>query len=212
MVGEGIFFCKHDRSVTLKTWSDPYRHFAAWFAEAQQVEDLDAHAMVLATAARDARPSSRVVHFKGVVDAAFSFYTNYNSRKGQELATNHHAALLFYWQPLDRQVRVEGTVRKLSREQSEQYFASRPWLHQLSSRLSQQSTEIASYRELRTAFIEAQQQYAGQPSLPCPANWGGYALMPQHCEFYIADEHRLSERVLYVRGTDDSWQIKYLSP
>ena len=196
----------------MQTWPDPYQHFDAWFKQAQQASVPDAQAMVLATASATARPAARVVYFKGMVDAAFSFYSNYNSRKGQELAANAYAALLFYWQPLNRQIRLEGTVQKLSRDQSERYFASRPLARQISSYISRQSREIPSYQSLQEEFVQAQQQYAGQTSLPCPPHWGGYALIPQRCEFYRGDESRLNERVLYVREAGDTWQIKYLSP
>ena len=122
----------------MQTWDDPLLHFKNWYAEAQQVDGLDYPAMVLATATRDALPSARVVYFKGLVTEAFSFYTDYRSRKGQELADNANAALLFYWQPLARQIRIEGIVQKLSREASERYFASRSLAKQISASISSQ--------------------------------------------------------------------------
>ena len=196
----------------MQTWPDPCQHFEHWYTEAQQVDGLDAAAMTLATATADAHPSARIVYYKGIVAGAFSFYTNYHSRKGQELAANTNAALLFYWQPLAYQVRIEGTVHKLHREASERYFASRSLDKQVSASISQQSREILSYQSLQEKFAQAQKKYAGQTSIPCPPHWGGYALMPRCFEFFISDASRLNQRVLYQRHRDDTWQIKYLSP
>ena len=150
----------------MQPYPDPLQHFAAWYREAEQTPALDHPAMVLATASHTARPSSRVIYFRGLVDGAFSFYTNYNSRKGQELAANAHAALLFHWPPLERQIRIEGTVHKLSRTASEHYFAARTLAKQISTTISQQSQAIPSYQSLREEFTQAQQQYAGHTSLP----------------------------------------------
>ena len=196
----------------MQTWGDPLIHFQHWYAEAQQVDGLDYPAMVLATATRTALPSARVVYFKGLVAEAFSFYTNYHSRKGQELTANANAALLFHWQPLARQIRIEGTVQKLSRQASEHYFASRPLANQISASISAQSQEIPSYQSLRDKFTQAQEKYAGHTTIPCPPHWGGYALTPRRIEFYISDTHRLNQRVLYQRTDNDEWQLKYLAP
>ena len=196
----------------MQPYPNPLQHFDAWYREAEQTPAIDHPAMVLATASSAARPSSRVVYFRGLVDGAFSFYTNYNSRKGQELAANAQAALLFHWQPLDRQIRIEGTVRKLNRAAAEHYFASRTLAKQISATLSQQSQPIPSYQSLREEFAQTQQKYAGYTTLPCPPYWGGYGLTPHYVEFYIGDEHRLSPRLLYQRDEDGQWQITYLSP
>lgn len=197
----------------MRTWSDPFQHFAHWYAEAQGIDGLDAPAMALATATATpaARPSVRIVYFKGLVAEAFSFYTNYHSRKGQELAANANAALLFYWQPLARQIRIEGTVQKLSREASARYFASRPLAKQISASISAQSRTITSYQSLQKKFVQAQKKYAGHTSIPCPSYWGGYALTPRSFEFYLSDDNRLNERVYYERDRDDMWHITYLS-
>jgi len=197
----------------MRTWSDPFQHFAHWYAEAQGIDGLDAPAMALATATATAaaRPSVRIVYFKGLVAEAFSFYTNYHSRKGQELAANANAALLFYWQPLARQIRIEGTVQKLSREASARYFASRPLAKQISASISAQSRTIPSYQSLQQKFVQTQKKYAGHTSIPCPAYWGGYALTPRSFEFYLSDDNRLNERVYYERDRDDMWHITCLS-
>lgn len=195
----------------MQTWSDPFQHFACWYAEAQGIDGLDAPAMALATATADARPSVRIVYFKGLVAEAFSFYTNYHSRKGQELAVNANAALLFYWQPLARQIRIEGTVQKLSREASVRYFVSRSLAKQISASISAQSRTITSYQSLQKKFVQAQKKYAGQSSIPCPPHWGGYALTPRSFEFYLSDDNRLNERVCYARNSDNRWHITYLS-
>ncbi len=196
----------------MQTWRDPLQHFESWYGEAQQLGDFDCAAMVLATASRAAVPSARVVYFKGLCAGAFSFYTNYRSRKGEELAANVHAALLFYWSPLARQVRIEGTVHKLSREVSTRYFTSRPLARQISAVISPQSEVIPSHQSLREKFAQAQRKYARHTELPCPPHWGGYALQPQRCEFFVAHDNRLNERVLYEQQMDDKWHIKYLAP
>ena len=197
----------------MRTWPDPFQHFAHWYAEAQGIDGLDAPAMALATATATAaaRPSVRIVYFKGLVAESFSFYTNYHSRKGQELAANANAALLFYWQPLARQIRIEGTVQKLSREASARYFASRPLAKQISASISAQSRAIPSYQSLQQKFVQTQKKYAGHTSIPCPDYWGGYALTPRSFEFFLSDDNRLNERVYYERDRDDMWHITYLS-
>ncbi len=195
----------------MRTWPDPFQHFEHWYAEAQRCDGLDVPAMALATATPEARPSLRIVYFKGLVAGAFSFYTNYTSRKGRELAANSNAALLFYWQPLERQIRIEGTVQKLSREASQRYFASRALAKQISASISDQSSVIPSYQNLQQRFTQAQTEHTGD-SLPCPPHWGGYAMTPGCFEFYISDENRLNERVYYECNGGGGWQIKYLSP
>ena len=156
----------------MRTWPDPFQHFEAWFAAATQVEALDVPAMALATATPEARPSLRIVYFKGLVAGAFSFYTNYNSRKGQELAANANAALLFYWQPLARQIRIGGIVQKLSREVSERYFASRSLAKQISASISAQSSEIPSYQSLQEKFIQVRKKIRGANLHPLPPALG----------------------------------------
>lgn len=197
----------------MKVYTNPYRHFDVWFESAQQTPDLDPNAMVLATVDAIPKPSARVVLFKGLVGDGFSFYTNYNSRKGREIATNSHAALLFYWQPLNQQIRIEGLLQKMPRELSVAYFASRPRLSRISSHLSQQSREIPSYEKLEEDFRVAIGRYEGQSAPPCPPYWGGYTLTPALFEFYLGNEHRLNERVVYRKeGDKDGWELNYLSP
>ena len=196
----------------MKVYTDPYQHFNVWFETAQRVPDLDPRAMVLATVDTTPKPAARVVLFKELVAGGFCFYTNYNSRKGREIATNEHAALLFYWQPLNQQIRIEGRLQKMPRELSVAYFATRPRLSRISSHLSQQSREISSYQELEKDFQGAIERYEGQPAPLCPPHWGGYTLTPVTFEFYLGNEHRLNERVVYCKDDKDGWQLRYLSP
>ncbi|MDX1639786.1 MAG: pyridoxamine 5'-phosphate oxidase, partial [Balneolaceae bacterium] len=154
---------------------NPLKQFADWFGEALESNLTDANAMTLATADAEGKPSSRIVLLKGFDENGFRFYTNYNSRKGRELAENPHAALCFYWPVLERQVRVEGTVSKLTREQSEQYFRSRPRQSQIGAWASDQSTRLENRAELEQNFEELKQRFEGE-KIPAPEFWGGYTL------------------------------------
>ncbi|MDE3269395.1 MAG: pyridoxamine 5'-phosphate oxidase [Pseudomonadota bacterium] len=190
--------------------ADPFTHFNAWFDKAESDTSIDAEAMALATAANDAKPSVRMVYFRGMSTAKqIKFYSNYNSRKGQELATNTHAALLFYWYPLNRQIRIEGTVKRMSAKQSASYFASRPLPSQVSSYLSQQSRRIKSYQDFERQF--AAKLAKTTTSLACPSHWGGYLLTPDRFEFYCGHPHRLNERLIYEHS-NDVWDIFNVSP
>lgn len=194
----------------MQVFDDPLVHFDDWYNEADKIANFDANAVALATVGRNGQPSVRMILFKGLVKGGFSFYTNYDSRKGREIALNNRGALLFYWQPLNRQIRIEGSLFKMPRQLSKKYFASRPLFSQLSSVISQQSREISSYRDLQTQFEQATATSNQQP-VSCPKHWGGYTLSPNRFEFFIANQHRLNERLSYRRA-NDVWQHKYLSP
>lgn len=190
---------------------DPLAQFEAWMAAAQQADLVDATAMSLATAV-DGRPSVRIVLFKGLVDGGFSFYTNYESRKGRELAANPHAAATFWWDRLERQVRIEGTVERVSRELSDQYFHLRPRGSQLGALTSRQSQVIASRSELETRLEVVAAQFADQP-VPLPDYWGGYRLVPHYLEFWQGRPDRLHDRLIYSRDRDGSgWTLQRLEP
>lgn len=190
--------------------TDPFTHFNAWYDQAKSDTSLDAEAMALATADTQAKPAVRMVYFRGLsAEQQIKFYSNYNSRKGRELAANSQAALLFYWHHLNRQIRIEGKVRRMASEQSAAYFASRPLPSQVSSYLSQQSCRIKSYEDFEQEF--AAKLAATQSPLACPPHWGGYLLTPDRFEFYRGHPHRLNERLVYERrGTD--WEYYNLSP
>jgi pyridoxamine 5'-phosphate oxidase len=156
-------------------------------------------------------PSVRVCLLKGFDERGFVFYTNYQSRKGRELAANPRAALCFYWQPLERQVRIEGRVEKVTREESEAYFHSRPVGAQIGAWVSHQSETLASREELDTREQELLKKFAGGP-VPLPPSWGGYRVIPAKIEFWQGRPSRLHDRIEYVRTAVGGWQIRRLSP
>ena len=176
----------------------------------RSAELLDLNAMTLATADRQGRPSARVVLLKGLDERGFVFYTNYDSRKGRELAENPEAALVFYWPEQERQVCVAGQVSKLPRAESEGYFASRPRGSQIGAWASNQSRVVRDRPELEQKWDQFEQRYP--TSVPCPPNWGGYVLNPMRLEFWQGRPNRLHDRFRYTRQADKSWLIERLSP
>jgi len=187
---------------------DPLRQFAAWFEEAGTAGVRAPEAMAIATAAADGRPSVRMVLLKGFDERGFVFFTGYESRKGAELEANPHAALLFYWDPLGRQVRIEGPVERVPEAESDAYFASRPRGAQISASVSPQSRVVESRASLeaRAAELEAR---GGELSRP-PA-WGGFRLAPETYEFWQHRANRLHDRLRYSRE-GDGWRIERLGP
>jgi pyridoxamine 5'-phosphate oxidase len=167
-------------------------------------------AMTLATASDDGAPSARMVLLKGIEDGEFVFYTGYVSRKAGELAVNPRGALLFYWDPLGRQVRVEGTVRAVSAEESDAYFATRPRGAQLAAAASKQSAVLSNRDELDSRVAELEQRYAGG-DVPRPEHWGGYRLHPELYELWQHRENRLHDRLRYARD-GEGWRLERLSP
>lgn len=189
---------------------DPLRQFAVWFAAASEAGVREPEAMTLATAAPDGAPSARMVLLKGVGEGGFDFYTNIESRKGRELLANARAALVLYWEPLGRQVRVEGGVEPLSRAESAAYFATRPLGSRLGAWASRQSVVITGRDELERRLAEVKARFAGREP-PLPDWWGGFRLVPHTVEFWQHREDRLHDRLRYRRD-DDAWTIERLSP
>jgi pyridoxamine 5'-phosphate oxidase len=191
---------------------DPFAQFSRWFEESvQSAGDCEPNAMTLATATSDGHPSARVVLLKGFDHQGFVFFTNYESRKGKQLAQNPRAALNFHWPWLERQIQIEGSVKKVSREESQSYFDKRPLHSRLSAIISAQSEVTASRQELEDRLKEAERQFADQKP-PVPEFWGGYRVFPERMEFWQGRENRLHDRFLYVRQRDGSWRIDRLSP
>lgn len=191
---------------------DPFGQFEAWFAElsAHGLSEQDATSMTLATADRSGRPSARIVLLKSFDDQGFVFFTNYNSRKGQDLDENSRACLLFYWSPLWRQVRIEGAVEKVSAEESDQYFHSRPLGSKIGAWASDQSEPVENRAQLEQRFEECELKFGD--NVPRPAHWGGYRLKPDTIEFWQGRENRLHDRLRYSLQDDGSWVIERLAP
>ncbi len=190
---------------------NPFKQFAHWFTDAEQAELPLHNAMTLATASRAGRPSARMVLLKEVDTRGFIFYTNYKGRKAQELKENPYASLVFYWQPLSRQVRVEGVVEMVASGESDRYFASRPRGHQLEAHASAQSQVIKDRVFLEEQFVAFTQTFADQ-EIPRPAHWGGYRLIPDTLEFWQQGEYRLHDRLRYRRDDNNQWAIERLAP
>jgi pyridoxamine 5'-phosphate oxidase len=189
---------------------DPIEQFARWFAEATGAEVPEPNAMVLATADASGAPSARVVLLKGFDARGFVFFTNYQSRKGQQLAANPRAALVFFWESLERQVQIEGRVEKVSRAESQAYFHSRPLGSQVGAWVSHQSRVIASREALDQREAELMERYA-HGVVPLPDYWGGYRLIPHRIEFWQGRPSRLHDRLEYVRD-GEKWTLRRLSP
>jgi pyridoxamine 5'-phosphate oxidase len=191
--------------------SNPIVQFESWMKQAQAADLKEPNAMTLSTATPDGQPSARIVLLKEVSENGFVFYTNYESRKGQELAANPHAALTFYWIELERQVRIEGTVTRVSREQSEAYFRLRPRKSRLGAVVSDQSSVIPSRRFLEERMAELEIRYANTNDIPRPEHWGGYCVNPDVVEFWQGRPSRLHDRIRYTRHVEN-WAIERLSP
>lgn len=190
---------------------DPIRQFEQWFQEAEAAKIPEPNAMVCSLAARDGAPSSRTVLLKGFDGRGFVFYSNYSSRKGRELAENPRASLLFPWIAQERQVIIEGGVAKLSREESDAYFHSRPQASQLAAWASPQSAVIPGRSVLEEAFKTVETRYAGQ-EIPMPPYWGGYRVQPETIEFWQGRHGRLHDRLRYRREPNGAWAIDRLAP
>lgn len=175
---------------------DPFVQFNKWFDEAA-TEMREREAITIVTATKDARPSARMVLLRSITNEGFGWFTNYDSRKGRELAENLHASLLWYCEPLGRQIRIDGDVEKMSPAQSDAYFASRPRGHQLGAHASHQSAPIATRRELEEQVRAAELSFEGR-DVPRPENWGGFRLRPSQFEFWQHRRDRLHDRVIYT--------------
>ena len=191
--------------------ADPIKQFQNWFDRAvSERSSSEVNAMTLATADKKGQPSSRIVLLKGVDERGFIFYTNYDSRKGRDLAENPNAALTFYWPNSERQVCVAGTVSKITDEESERYFKSRPRGSQLAAWASNQSDAVTDRTTLDKKWDEMDAKYP--KDIPLPPNWGGYVLKPERIEFWQGRINRLHDRFCYTRLSANSWKLDRLSP
>jgi len=189
---------------------DPIVQFQRWFADARATGDPLPEAMNLATATRSGIPSARMVLLKGVDARGFVFFTNHESQKGTDLAENPRAALVFYWAKLGRQVRVSGTVSRVTSEESDAYFRNRPLESRLSAAASAQSAVIPSRDVLEAQLEQLRRQYDGD--VPRPAFWGGYRVAPESIEFWLHRENRLHDRLRYTRQPGGTWRLERLAP
>ena len=190
--------------------ADPMAQFKKWFDEALAAQVPEANAMSLATVNTNGRPSSRIVLIKEFDQRGFAWFTNYESRKGHELHQNQHAALLFHWIELERQVRIEGRVERISAEENDAYFESRPLGSRIGAIASSQTEPVDSREALETRYADAEAQHGAHP--PRPAHWGGYRLVPDYIEFWQGRSSRLHDRITFKLQADGSWDKQRLQP
>jgi pyridoxamine 5'-phosphate oxidase len=188
----------------------PLEQFQMWFDEAISSELLEPNALLLSTVSAKGKPSSRIVLLKGL-DNGFKFYTNYLSRKGTELIENPNACITFFWAELERQVRIEGTIEKVSAEESDEYFQSRPKGSQIGAWTSNQSMVIGNREVLEEREKHLIEKFGNNP-IPRPPHWGGYRLVPNYIEFWQGRPSRLHDRIAYTLMENDEWKIERLSP
>lgn len=192
--------------------SNPFLQFETWFKEAMEAQVLEPNAMILCTTDAKGQPSSRTMLLKGVEEHAFVFYTNYNSRKSQQIEQNPKVALLFLWLELHRQIRIEGRIEKINPERSTQYFQSRPRGSQIGAWASPQSEPINSRTILENKVKELEATYQDSEVLPRPDHWGGFQVIPHLFEFWQGRPSRLHDRVQYELVTEKKWAISRLAP
>jgi len=192
-------------------FEDAIAQFSAWWTEAVDSQLLDTNAMTLATASRSGEPSARIVLLKGFGPDGFVFYTNYESAKGRQLDENPRACLLLFWAELERQVRITGAVTRVTREESEQYFHSRPFESQIGAWASAQSRAVPNRAALEDRYAELAVEHTGH-TVPLPPFWGGYRVRPETIEFWQGRKSRLHDRLLYTREADGSWSRSRLAP
>ncbi len=190
---------------------DPYQQFQTWFAEAVNAKLPEPNAMTLATVSQDGKPAARIVLLKELSVNGFVFYTNFQSRKGQDLQQHPHAALVFWWAALERQVRIEGSITQVADTVSDRYFQSRPLGSQLGAWASRQSEVVPDRAALEQQLAALAQQYEGKP-IPRPPFWGGFCLQPTYFEFWQGRPNRLHDRLCYRQNKPDGWLIQRLSP
>jgi pyridoxamine 5'-phosphate oxidase len=200
-------YTKHELTED-KLSPNPFEQFGWWFEDATNEGLVEPNAMTLATADNTGKPSARIVLLKKFDEEGFVFYTNYHSRKGKDISGNDHAALLFYWDKLERQVRIEGVIEKVDVSLSEEYFSSRPYESRLSAIVSEQSEEIPNRQFLEDRLEKVKKE----GSIKRPEHWGGYILKPNYFEFWQGRASRLHDRLVFKRNETGAWKIARLAP
>lgn len=191
---------------------NPIEQFKIWMDEALKSEVPEPNAMTLSTVSPDGVPSARIVLLKNLDENGFTFFTNYKSQKGKEMAKNKNVALTFVWLGLERQVRIEGIVKKISRKKSENYFQSRPKKSQMGAWVSSQSKVIKNRKVLEESMKDLEKKYKEEEVLPCPPHWGGYLVQPVLIEFWQGRRSRLHDRIIYKLSKNGKWKMERLAP
>lgn len=191
--------------------TNPFKQYQVWFEEAVSAQVVDPYAMSVATVGKDMQPSLRLVYLRDISENGFVFYTNYGSQKAEDIAENNKVALNFYWVELERQIRIQGKVFKVSEEMSDTYFNSRPRESQIGAWASAQSTELTSRQVLEEKVIELTKKFENQ-SIPRPKHWGGYIVQPSKIEFWQGRPNRLHDRLVYTRTETNDWEISRIAP
>jgi len=189
---------------------NPIKQFDKWFKEALDVQILEPNAMTISTVS-DGKPHARIVLLKGYDENGFTFYTNYNSNKGKEVTETTFVSLTFFWGDLERQVRIEGSIEKVSEVESDDYYHSRPRGSQIGAWVSNQSSVIAGRAVIEQRLVELENEFKGEEIIPRPTHWGGYCVNPERIEFWQGRPNRLHDRILFTKFGDD-WKIERLSP
>ncbi len=190
---------------------EPFDNFQSWYLEAKNKEE-NADAFVLSTANLEGEPSARYLLHKGIHDKKFCFYSNYNSRKAKDIFENPRACMSFFWHRSGRQVRVSGNVEKMEEKLSREYFYSRSFESQLASALSNQSAPMSSKEEFMKDFNHKKELFKNKGKIEYPKNWGGFYLVPNKFEFFIYGEHRINDRIEFLRAENESWRVQLLYP
>ena len=200
---------ERDQLLESNISNNPFVQFRLWFDLVVQAEIIEPNAMTIATATKDGIPSARMVLLKEFDETGFTFFTNYGSRKGKEISENPFASVLFWWKEIERQVRIEGKIEKISREESREYFNVRPLKSRYGALASNQSEVVANREALEKRFSELEKQFGDNP--PMPENWGGYKLIPNKFEFWQGRQDRLHDRICYEK-INGEWKIYRLQP
>lgn len=200
---------ERDQLIESNISKDPFVQFTIWFDFVLKAEIFEPNAMTIATAAKNGIPSARVVLLKEYDETGFTFFSNYGSRKGKELSENPFASLLFWWRELERQVRIDGRVEKISKKESQKYFNVRPLKSRYGALASNQSEVVKDREFLENKFADLEKKFGNNP--PMPENWGGYKLVPSRFEFWQGRRDRLHDRICYEK-VENNWKISRLSP